>query len=233
MWSADCWTQEPSGTFRAWDVTVKSHCFLVYQMWKFSHPFINRQDPVLPVCARVQEAVSWTISQLCSSDGLMDALMLWQIVFNTSAPCWHAPWLRLIIPWTMLFLKSSRIFLLVLKLPAIAYLIPASDIGKSTREVSTAKTWSDISWYSWRFCKFKDISTVLISSRCFVKMTQNVMIRNQKAHRFHQQRGGFPSHQECFMWAKAYDELVCRQSLFVFFYRERESSFWRPKLMQS
>lgn len=62
-------------------------------------------------------AASQTISQLCSSapltaisgDGVMDALTHWHIVFSTSAPCWHAPWLLLIIPWTLLFLKSSQI----------------------------------------------------------------------------------------------------------------------------
>lgn len=62
----------------------------------------------------------------------MDALTHWQIVFPTTAPCWHAPWLMLIIPWTLLFLMSSKVFLLVMKLLVVACLIPASFISKST-----------------------------------------------------------------------------------------------------
>lgn len=28
------------------DVTLKSHCLLIYQMWNFIHPFINLRDPL-------------------------------------------------------------------------------------------------------------------------------------------------------------------------------------------
>lgn len=146
-------------------------------MWKFIHPFINPQDPVPPyLCqspqhGKVQERLFYRQSASCAAVCLslqsvvMQWWMLWRsdrLFFPTSAPCWHAPWLLLIIPWTMLFLKSSQIFLLVQTLPVIACLIPASDISKSTSEVSKAKpdvaeNLSDITWYSCRFCKFRDI----------------------------------------------------------------------------
>lgn len=143
------------GTFREQDVTVKSYCFLIYQMWKFIHPFINPRDPVQkanlcrrPQHGKVQERLFYRQSASCAAvrlslqSAVMEWWMLWRtdrLFFPTSAPCWHAPWLLLIIPRTLLFLKSSQISLLVQELPVIACLIPASDIIKSTREVSTAK----------------------------------------------------------------------------------------------
>lgn len=101
-------------------------------------------------------AASYTISQLCSSapltaisgDRVMDAPTHWHIVFPTSAPCWHAPWLLLIIPWTLLFLKSSQIPLLVLHTPVIACLIPASDISQSTsKKPDLVDRWFDTAWF--------------------------------------------------------------------------------------
>lgn len=123
-------------------------------MRKFIHPFINLRDPAQkaylcqhPRCGKVQERLFHRQSASCAAvrlspqSAVMEWWMLWRtdrLFFPTSAPCWHAPWLLLIIPWTLLFLKSSQISLLVQKPAVIACLIPHSDISKSTREVSTA-----------------------------------------------------------------------------------------------
>lgn len=108
------------GTFRAQDLTVKPHCsFTNSSIYSLIHGSLHKDRLCVsqPSAWRSSGApASQTISQLCSSapltaisgDGVMDALTHWHIVFPTSAPCWHVPWLLLIIPWTLLFLKSSQ-----------------------------------------------------------------------------------------------------------------------------
>lgn len=158
------------------EVTVKSSRVLIYQMWKFIHPFINLRDPVQIACLRwssqhekVQERLFYRQSASCAASRLslqsavMEWWMLWRadrLFFPTSAPRWHAPWLVLIIPWTLLFLVSSQIFLLVQMLPVIACLIPASHISKSTRGLPEHKNlmWRKaITWFSCRFWEFREI----------------------------------------------------------------------------
>lgn len=117
----------PWGTFRAsrTALTAKSRCFLIYQMWKFIHPFINLQDPSQigylrwsPQHEKVEERLFYRQSASCAASrlSLQSAVMEWWMLWHTdrlfspptSAPCWHAPWLVLIIPWTLLFLVSRR-----------------------------------------------------------------------------------------------------------------------------
>lgn len=60
----------------------------------------------------------------------MEWWMLWRtdwLFFPTSAPRWHSPWLVPLIPRTLLFLMSSKVFLLVEELPVISHLTPANE----------------------------------------------------------------------------------------------------------
>ena len=132
------------------DATVRSRCSLIYQTWKFIHPFINLWDllQIAYLCWSPQhekvlerllyrQSASCAASRLSLQSAVMEWWMLWhtdRLFFPTSAPCWHAPWLMLIIPWTLLFLMSSKVFLLVGKLPVIACLIPASFITEADQQ---------------------------------------------------------------------------------------------------
>lgn len=245
------------------NVRIKSHRSLIYHSWKFIHPFINLWDPsqTAYLCwssqrDKVQErlflqTVSSTAvrhhashcNQQWWSDGCSDALT--DCFFPTSAPCWHALWRVLIIPWTLLLLTRSEASLLVQKLPVIACLIPASLISKSTRDAAWCgrESASDTTWFSCRYILHiqEDLSCSL-SAKCVpFKLQETGLIRNQQHTELLQQKEVF-HHTTLNLIGKCTSNGKVGYSLwlnglqakpFCLFFLERESSFWRPKLMQS
>lgn len=137
-------------------------------MWKFIHLFINLWDPAQiaylrwsPQHEKVQERLFYRQSASCAASRLslqsvvMEWWMLWRadrLFFPPLLPCRHAPWLVLIIPWTLLFLVSSQVVLLMHKMPFSECLIPTSDIstakktGDRSRMRQKACVWLHLVW---------------------------------------------------------------------------------------
>ena len=124
------------------DVTVRSHCFLIYQVWKFIYPLINLWDALeiaylrwSPQHEKVEVLLFYRQSASCEASrlSLQSAVMEWWMLWRTdrlffcsllTCPMAHTY-------YSMNFLMSSHIFL-----PVIACLIPDSVISKSTGEAA-------------------------------------------------------------------------------------------------
>lgn len=155
----------------------------------------------------------------------MEWRMLWhtdRLFFPTSAPCWHAPWLLLIIPWTLLFLKSSQMFLLA---ETASYCIQVI-VTLGNQQGRVAKE----SVCRCRFWKFKDIPPISINVKfLMLKWQQLRLIWNP--NRLAAAVGGFPldhgkSHLQVHFHWKSGLELMIKWyagEAFLSFFRKKET----------